>query len=359
MNDNELLIFYPSTNEAVDLEPIGSWPASRHRFDRRCNLAVQTAIAARRPLLVRGEPGIGKSQLARAAAQHLGWPFLYHVINARSEHSDLLYYYDAVSRLAQAQVLGQGAAEKKWKEQLAEERFVRPGVLWWAFDWAGARKQTKRWCRDENCDNAGEDVCCASCCEPQHPAEGEEGDDAGWRPGSGCVVLVDEIDKAETDLPNGLLESFANNGFQAPHCRCEVALEDRVAPLLIITTNEERELPAAFVRRCVVLRMGLPKIREERIEFLIRMGRDHCAEWISDALVDGRSVYQRAAEMLLDDREAAVRERSPVKPGLAEYLDMLYVLSRLHPHDAGGQAGELDDIKDFIFTKYIDEEDVS
>jgi hypothetical protein len=92
------------------------------------------------------------------------------------------------------------------------------------------------------------------------------------------VVLIDEIDKADTDMPNGLLESFGNNGFQVPCARTFVRRKaEHVAPLLMITTNEERELPVAFVRRCIVLHMKLPDSDAELTDFLVQRGRDHCS----------------------------------------------------------------------------------
>lgn len=356
MTQREIKPFAPSMDKPKKLLSIGSWPESVHRFDKEQVLAVKTAMAAERPLLVLGEPGVGKSQLARAVAAELEWPFLYHVVNARSEHSDLLYYYDAVSRLAQAQIFGStppNKDEEPWKKQLEEVRFVRPGVLWWAFDWNDARKQAKCYCRDEECSKAG-DACCKACGEPEHPKEGDGEDD--WAPGKGCVVLVDEIDKAETDLPNGLLESFANNGFHVPHSRCDVRLNGKTAPLLMVTTNEDRDLPAAFIRRCVVLRMTLPTEDHAFQERLVELGKDHCSDWISVEKIDGdekdQNIYQKAATQLLNDRKAAIRDRSPVKPGLAEYLDLLYVLSRLHPKDTAKQASELEAIQPFVFAKY-------
>ena len=76
-----------------------------------------------------GEPGLGKSQLARAAAHILNVPFLCQVINARCECTDLLYTYDAVSRLAQAQVMGSASQGADWADKLTESRFVLPGIL--------------------------------------------------------------------------------------------------------------------------------------------------------------------------------------------------------------------------------------
>ena len=188
--------------EVYKLPALDSWPETWHRFDARSVWAVRAALAARRPLLVRGEPGLGKSQLARAAAHILNVPFLCQVINARCECTDLLYTYDAVSRLAQAQVMGSASQGADWADKLTESRFVQPGILWWTFDWESARQQAGRFCRIVR--------------EPFRPN--------GWTPGQGCVVLIDEIDKADADLPNGLLESLGNNGFQAQQTGCSVAL---------------------------------------------------------------------------------------------------------------------------------------
>jgi len=282
--------------------------------------------------------------LARAVAQELKLPFLYHVVNARTEHTDLLYQYDAVSRLAQAQVLGHPGVGAAWKTELAEQNFVRPEILWWAFDWAEARKQAKLWCRSEGCNDHGADRCCDSCCEPKHPEEGDGPDQ--WRPGKGCVVLIDEIDKADTDMPNGLLESFGNNGFQVPCARTSVRRPpEHVAPLLVITTNEERELPAAFLRRCVVLHLKLPP-EDKLTPFLAQRGRDHCVQWIDD-----EEVYREAAKQLLQDRRAAREAHSPVQPGPAEYLDLLYAVGRMFPNDGAAQKAALGELREFVFAK--------
>ncbi len=134
-------------------------------------------------------------------------------------------------------------------------------------------------------------------------------------------------------MPNGLLESCGNNGFQVPCARTFVRRPpEHVAPLLMITTNEERELPAAFLRRCIVLHMKLPDSDSELTTFLIGRGRDHCSQWIDDD-----AVYSEAAEQLLRDRRAAREAHSPVLPGPAEYLDLLYAVGRLHPGDADKQ----------------------
>jgi hypothetical protein len=79
-----------------------------HRFDEESAWAVRAALAAQRPLLVRGEPGSGKSQLARAAAEALGRLFVAEVVHARSESQDLQWRFDALGRLGDAQAMGAG-----------------------------------------------------------------------------------------------------------------------------------------------------------------------------------------------------------------------------------------------------------
>lgn len=124
-----------------DLNPIGSWPSSRHVFDQTSADAILMAWAAERPLLVRGEPGTGKSQLARAAAKLLERRFLLHAVDARTETRDLLYTVDAVSRLAHAQLAGARRATKDASlRDIDVMKFVRPGPLWWAYDPKTARE---------------------------------------------------------------------------------------------------------------------------------------------------------------------------------------------------------------------------
>jgi hypothetical protein len=93
-------------NAIITLAATGDMPEAVHQFDPRQIRAINAALAARRPLLVRGEPGIGKSQLARAAAKSLGRVFISHTVDVRTESRDLLWHFDAVARLAEAQLLG-------------------------------------------------------------------------------------------------------------------------------------------------------------------------------------------------------------------------------------------------------------
>jgi MoxR-like ATPase len=314
--------------KVVQLERQGSWGECVHLFETETLVAVEAAWAASRPLLIRGEPGIGKSQLARAVAQVLGRPFLPFVVNATCESTDLLYAYDAVSRLAQAQRQPRSASRAKDSfSDMAEARFIRPRVLWWAYDWDSAKAQAAAFCVPEE--------------EPFKPAR--------WEPGQGTVVLIDEIDKADSDLPNGLLECLGNHGFDVPQARTQVALKRGAeAPLVIITTNEERELPAAFLRRCFVLPLPFPKERDDQVRFLMARGKAHFSE-----VIDSDEVYDEAAQQVVNDREKVPKGQP--KPGAAEYLDLLRALGRLCPGDTVAQLGKLHSIKGFALNKHLDD----
>jgi MoxR-like ATPase len=323
--------FAPDLCTDYHLAQVDSWPKSVHRFDDDSVWAVRTALASGRPLLVRGEPGIGKSQLARAVASYFGVPFLSFVVNARSECSDLLYSHDAVSRLAQAQVLSHANAAENWRAELAEERYVRPGKLWWAVNWTDAVAQAKLWCR--SCGQDADSDCCTSCGEPEHSRLPD------WGHGGGCVLLIDEIDKADSDFPNGLLESLGNTGFEVESARRSVQPEG-VPPLVVVTTNEERELPAAFLRRCLVLAMVFPD--EDQQQFLADRGHIHFPDL-------GAAVCTRAADLVLGERGKQSAALS--RPGTAEFLDILRALHTLYGRDMAAQLGAIDQVSRFSLRK--------
>jgi MoxR-like ATPase len=294
---------------ALPLPGRGSRPDQIHVFEADMIDALDAALAAQRPLLVRGEPGIGKSQLARAAARQLGRMFIPHVVDARTESNDLLWHYDAVSRLADAQLAGAlGERGKRLRKHLAVRHYLHPGPLWWAFDWDDALAQAA---------SVGTGAPLQDhTLSPEHqPA-----------PHHGCVVLIDEIDKAESDVPNGLLEALGNGEFH-PLGRNDpvVAREGVPPPLVVITTNNERALPDAFIRRCLVLKLDLPgSTSEALVTFLVGRGARHFPDASSELL-------QAAAEQLSKDRRAAREDRLLPLPGQAEYLDVLRAVTTLEP----------------------------
>lgn len=289
---------YPTDTDIL-LEPSGTWPVSVHRFDAETASALRAAEAAGRPLLLRGAPGTGKSQTARAAAtaaapQRL---FLSIVIDGRTEAQDLQWRYDAIGRLSDAHASGSAAKDAA--------HYVSPGPLWWAFEWKEANEQ---WERRKQGDR------------PQSPHD--------WKPEHGTVLLIDEIDKADPDLPNAFLEVLGNQGFSVPFLGQSV-VRGATPPLVIITTNEERELPDAFLRRCFVHILKPPAD-------LVAMGRRHLAR----RRLEGRcftKVLERAAELIAKDQVRA-RELKTYAPGLAEYLDLVIALAA----QCGSEQEQLD-----------------
>lgn len=274
-------------------------PEQVHVFDQQEIDAIDAAIAARRPLLVRGEPGIGKSQLARAAAVDLKRAYVQHVVDAHTESRDLLWHFDAIARLADAQLKGalresRARCRSHLHQELTVENYLHPRALWWAFDWEGARRQAIKARR------------------PNEPSQL-----TGCDPKNGCVVLIDEIDKAETDVPNGLLEALGAGRF-TPQGLTEPVMATGEPPLVIITTNEERALPDAFIRRCLVLRLRLPSTdkEDELVGHLVARAEAHFSGADPDLL-------REAAKLLVQDRRKAEQEHWLPLPGQAEYLDLV------------------------------------
>lgn len=282
------------------LDTCGSWGKTEHVFDQESVNAIRMALAAERPLLVRGDPGTGKSQLARAAAQTLKRVFVSEVVHSRTEPQDLQWRFDAISRLGEAQILGKQTRKLPdgITDPLDPKLFLSPGVLWWVFGWQSAEEQYR------NCGEQGY--------KPEQLPN--------WATDQGAVLLIDEIDKADADLPNSLLETLGNRAFHIPWLGKTVRQQKGdVAPLVVITTNEERELPAAFLRRCLVLDLDVPDDDKDTfIDWLCQRGRVH----FKDPDTCPKIVLQDAAELLIHDRREAGRQGFK-KPGQAEYLDLI------------------------------------
>ena len=311
-----------SANDKITLPAMGSWPQTVHVFEEDSIWAVNAALSAERPLLIRGEPGVGKSQLARAAAKALKRAFISDVVHAQSECRDLLCNFDAVARLGEAQALVACRHEKDVNTILDPLRFLSPGPLWWVLNWESAEKQS------ENCFNAE--------LRPERPE--------GWKPEMGTVLLIDEIDKADVDLPNGLLETLGNGAFTVPYLNKPVRMASNApSPLVVVTTNEERELPAAFLRRCMVLQLKLPEEETKLTEWLVARGEIHFGDKCSE------KVRRKAAEQLWQDRSAAHRLNLSA-PGQAEYLDILRALSKMEREEAK-QVEVLEKIRRFALKK--------
>jgi MoxR-like ATPase len=300
-------------------------PTQVHVFSAAEINALDTALAAKRALLVRGEPGTGKTQLARAAAVALERPFVSFTVDSRTEARDLLWHLDAVRRLAEAQVYGalvghratattaqssgatspddvETAALDILRGKLDIARFVQPRALWWGLNWRGAAAQ-------------------ATMAESETPVQYHNQD-----PANGVVVLIDEIDKGDSDVPNGLLEALGSGEFGIPG-RHEPIRPDSgtVPPLVIITTNEERILPDAFVRRCAVLTIQLPPEDDAPalIAYLVERGRAHFTTFGANRSPDAKDPLEEAARLVVKDRADARRNGWRPLPGQAEFIDLL------------------------------------
>ena len=321
---------YP-IQQPVRMAPLDHWPAAVHLFNAKAAAALQAAEVTGRPLLIRGLPGVGKSQTARAAAWVSGRPLVSQVIDGRTEAQDLMFRFDAVRRLADAQALQAG-------QQLQDEsHYLQPQALWWAFDWAKALEAPAK---------------------PLPPATAP----APWAAATGrCVLLIDEIDKADPELPNALLEVLSTQGFFVPMLNQRVVVPPARRPLIIITTNEERELPAPFLRRCLVLKLELSADLAALTAELAALGRQH-QDW--QRLLHGQTggqtgwggrcvVIDEVAALVAGARLAAQSQRRYL-PGTSEFLDLVQALAELAPDNAVAQRGHLDTLAEFALKKERD-----
>jgi len=217
-------------------------------------LAVNAAITLQRPLLVKGEPGTGKTMLAVQVAKALGVPLLEWHIKSTTKAQQGLYEYDAVSRLRDSQ-LGDARVQDI-------HNYIVKGMLWQAF----------------SADNP-------------------------------VVLLIDEIDKADIEFPNDLLRELDRMEFYVYETRELVKAKQR--PIVFITSNNEKELPDAFLRRCFFHYIRFPD--KETMEKIVQVHFPSLK----------KSLLREAMEAFFEVREVPGLKK---KPSTSELLDWLKLL---------------------------------
>ncbi len=217
-------------------------------------VAVNAAVTLRRPLLVKGEPGTGKTVLAHEIAKAVGAPLIEWNVKSTTKAQQGLYEYDAVARLRDG--------------QLGDERvhdisnYIKKGKLWEAFE------------------------------SPELP-----------------VLLIDEIDKADIEFPNDLLQELDRMSFDVYETHSRIEAKER--PIVVITSNNEKELPDAFLRRCFFHYIAFPD--RETMRDIVEVHFPGIQ----------KNLVSKAMEIFYDIREVPGLKK---KPSTSELLDWLKLL---------------------------------
>lgn len=286
-------------NDTASIADDRELSASAKRFQPSNELliAINAAIAARVPLLLTGEPGTGKTQVAWFLKEYFDIALFEYQVRSISQATDLRYDFDAVAYLRDAYLAQNADAGEDTNanhsstpsDPRSQPKYLKPGPLWNAYE-----------------------------------QEGE------------CLLLIDEIDKAPRDFPNDLLQELDQHRFAHPFHPNEYIQRKGAPPIILITSNGERRLPDAFLRRCIVHHISLtpellkdimqawqkqfPKLNEEcRAQALVRFqeirkinrlskkpGAAELLLWLSVLSAQDTTIDQLADDVSLEDLPALV-----------------------------------------------------
>ena len=228
--------------------------SDRYLASKSLSMAVNAAIVLEKPLLIKGEPGTGKTVLAEAVAESLGADLISWHIKSTTKAQQGLYEYDAVARLRDSQLGDPRVGEI--------HHYIRRGKLWQAF------------------------------CAEQRP-----------------VLLIDEIDKADIEFPNDLLLELDRMEFDVYETGERIKARQR--PVVIITSNNEKELPDAFLRRCFFHYIRFPDKAE--MQAIVQLHHPNLKE----------SLLAEAMDLFFELRNV---EGLRKKPSTSELLDWIRLL---------------------------------
>lgn len=240
MNDNQHLMKFTGTDNYI--------------ATRELQIAVNAAITLQKPLLVKGEPGTGKTLLAHEIARALDKKLITWHVKSTTIAQQGLYEYDAVSRLRDSQLGMEGV------EDIAN--YIKKGKLWESFD------------ADEQ-----------------------------------LVLLIDEIDKADIEFPNDLLLELDKMEFYCYELQQTITAKNR--PIVVITSNNEKELPDAFLRRCLFHYIAFPE--QETMKEIINV---HYPKLKDDLL-------QQAMRLFYELREQRGMKKRPTTSELIDWIKLL------------------------------------
>ena len=218
------------------------------------SMAVQAAVTLQRPLLIKGEPGTGKTLLAQEVAATIDAPLIEWHIKSTTKAQQGLYEYDAVTRLRDSQLGDDRVNDIR--------NYIKKGKLWEAFE-SQAR----------------------------------------------CVLLIDEIDKADIEFPNDLLQELDRMEFFVYELKETVKAAQR--PVVVITSNNEKELPDAFLRRCFFHYINFPD--RETMEEIIDVHHPGIK----------RDLVKEALDIFFDVRKVPGMKKKPSTSELIDWLKLL------------------------------------